>query len=153
MTAPAHAVVCRCRSLWGNRISTIANGTFAGLTALTELYGAVLWGKGYLWLWLLVGCMDAGLIRRAYLISAYFLQWHVHLVSAFPTNSCIFLHMIACSLLIASFFLVCWVLSMCVLSGFRCECVGVCVCVCVCVCVLVSVRMCVRVHVCGCCLI
>jgi hypothetical protein len=46
--------------LYSNQISTIANGAFTGLTALTELYGAGLWGLGYLWLSLLGGCMDAG---------------------------------------------------------------------------------------------
>jgi hypothetical protein len=42
--ALAHAVVSRCRDLDSNRISTIANGTFSGLTALQYLYGAGLWG-------------------------------------------------------------------------------------------------------------
>jgi hypothetical protein len=39
-TALANAVVCRRRSLTGNQISTIAIGTFTGLTALIGLYGA-----------------------------------------------------------------------------------------------------------------
>ncbi len=39
-TALAHALVCRRRSLSNNRISTIANGAFGGLTALTLLYVA-----------------------------------------------------------------------------------------------------------------
>ncbi len=43
VTALAHAVVCLRRELYNNQISTIANGTFAGLTALTVLYGAGLW--------------------------------------------------------------------------------------------------------------
>jgi hypothetical protein len=43
MTALADAVLCRCRRLDSNQIRTIANGAFAGLTALTELYGAGLW--------------------------------------------------------------------------------------------------------------
>ncbi len=56
-TALAHAVLCWCRWLSSNQISTIANGTFAGLTALTELYGAGLWaGMSLLrfvlaWIW------------------------------------------------------------------------------------------------------
>jgi hypothetical protein len=33
----AHTVVCRRRDLHGNQISTVANGAFAGLTALTRL--------------------------------------------------------------------------------------------------------------------
>ncbi len=41
--ALVHAVVCLGRDLSFNRISTIANGTFAGLTALTSLYGVGLW--------------------------------------------------------------------------------------------------------------
>ncbi len=41
--ALVHAVVCRRRDLSFNQISTIANGTFAGLTALTSLYGVGLW--------------------------------------------------------------------------------------------------------------
>jgi hypothetical protein len=44
VTALSHAVVCRCRQLQGNQISTIANGAFVGLTALDRLYGAGLWG-------------------------------------------------------------------------------------------------------------
>jgi hypothetical protein len=48
--------------LWGNQISIIANGAFSGLTALSQLYGAGLWGLGYLWVSLLGGCMDAGAI-------------------------------------------------------------------------------------------
>ncbi len=51
------AVACRCRVLSNNQISTIANRTFAGLTALTELYGVGLFGFR---LSLVVGCMDAG---------------------------------------------------------------------------------------------
>jgi hypothetical protein len=39
-TALAHAVVCRRRWLFSNQISTIANGAFAGLTALSWLYDA-----------------------------------------------------------------------------------------------------------------
>jgi hypothetical protein len=39
-TALAYAVVCRRRYLFSNQISSIANGAFAGLTALTSLYGA-----------------------------------------------------------------------------------------------------------------
>jgi hypothetical protein len=42
--ALAHAVACRRRDLDSNQISTIANGAFAGLTALTDLYDAGLWG-------------------------------------------------------------------------------------------------------------
>jgi hypothetical protein len=34
----AHAVVCRGRYLSSNEISSIANGAFGGLTALTYLY-------------------------------------------------------------------------------------------------------------------
>jgi hypothetical protein len=45
-TALAHAVVCRRRRLNGNQISTIASGTFSGLTVLTELYGPGLWVLG-----------------------------------------------------------------------------------------------------------
>ncbi len=41
--ALVHEVVFRRRDLSFNQISTIANGTFAGLTALTLLYGAGLW--------------------------------------------------------------------------------------------------------------
>jgi hypothetical protein len=41
----AHGCACsrgglRCRYLDSNQISTIANGTFAALTVLTQLYGA-----------------------------------------------------------------------------------------------------------------
>jgi hypothetical protein len=36
-TALAHAVACRRRELHSNQISTIANGAFAGLTALSSL--------------------------------------------------------------------------------------------------------------------
>jgi hypothetical protein len=43
-----------------NTISTIANGAFTGLTALTSLYGVGLWGKGFVWFSLFGGCMDAG---------------------------------------------------------------------------------------------
>jgi hypothetical protein len=43
MTALADAVLCRRRYLDSNQIRTIANGAFAGLTALTSLYGAGLW--------------------------------------------------------------------------------------------------------------
>jgi hypothetical protein len=53
VTALSHAVVCRRRSLSSNYqigTQTIANGTFTGLTALTELYGAGLWGC-----WLIFG--------------------------------------------------------------------------------------------------
>ncbi len=73
MTALAYAVVCRCRDLWNNQISTIANGTFTGLTALTQLYGAGLWG---FWLslvlvaWSLHGC--GHLFPRAYSRPAFF---------------------------------------------------------------------------------
>jgi hypothetical protein len=42
-TALAHAVVCRRRYLYNNQISSIANESFARLTALTWLYGAGLW--------------------------------------------------------------------------------------------------------------
>jgi hypothetical protein len=37
-TVLAHAAVFRRRWLFNNQISTIANGTFAGLTALQTLY-------------------------------------------------------------------------------------------------------------------
>jgi hypothetical protein len=43
-TALAHMVVCRRRWLFSNQISTIADGAFAGLTALTQLYDSGLWG-------------------------------------------------------------------------------------------------------------
>jgi ammonia channel protein AmtB len=43
VTALAHALVCWRRSLHMSQISTIADGAFAGLVALTRLYGAVLW--------------------------------------------------------------------------------------------------------------
>ncbi len=39
-TALADAVVCRRRRFDSNRISTIANGAFSGLTALQFMYGA-----------------------------------------------------------------------------------------------------------------
>jgi hypothetical protein len=42
-TALADVVLCRRRRLNSNQISTIANGAFAGLTALTDLYDAGLW--------------------------------------------------------------------------------------------------------------
>jgi hypothetical protein len=42
-TALAHAMVCWRRNLYSNQISTIANGAFAGLTALQTLYGAGMW--------------------------------------------------------------------------------------------------------------
>jgi hypothetical protein len=41
--ALVHAVVCLRRRLSSNQISIIANGAFAGLTALSTLYGAGLW--------------------------------------------------------------------------------------------------------------
>jgi hypothetical protein len=47
-TALAHAVVCRRRWLHNNTISTISNGAFAGLTALTELYDTGLWAAWFL---------------------------------------------------------------------------------------------------------
>jgi asparagine N-glycosylation enzyme membrane subunit Stt3 len=58
--ALVHAVVCLRRRLSSNQISIIANGTFAGLTALTWLYGVGLWVLGYLWCFLLGTCMDVG---------------------------------------------------------------------------------------------
>jgi hypothetical protein len=54
-TALAHEVVC-CRNLSSSQISTIANGAFAELTALTRLYDAGC-GLGML---LLCVCMDVG---------------------------------------------------------------------------------------------
>jgi hypothetical protein len=60
VAAPAHAVVYPYRGLDNNQISTIANGAFAGLTALTGLYGAGLWVLGYLWFVLLGGGIHAG---------------------------------------------------------------------------------------------
>jgi hypothetical protein len=73
--ALADAASCRCRHLSNNQISTIANGTFTGLTALTWLYGAGLWGFGLslvLAAWLSHGC--GGLFEGCFL-----LQWPVHL--------------------------------------------------------------------------
>jgi hypothetical protein len=47
-TALAHGLVFRRRHLSNNQISTIANGAFAGLTALTRLYDVGLWA-GLAW--------------------------------------------------------------------------------------------------------
>ncbi len=58
--ALVHAVVCLGRDLFSNQISTIANGAFAGLTALTTLYGTGLWVFGCLWCLLLGTCMGVG---------------------------------------------------------------------------------------------
>jgi hypothetical protein len=71
VTALAHAVVCRRRWLYTNQISTIANGAFTGLTALTELYGAGLWGFMVMFgsRWCLHGCGD--LFPQAYLRPAF----------------------------------------------------------------------------------
>jgi hypothetical protein len=44
--AHAHTVVCWRRVLSSNQFTTIANGTFAGLTALRDLYVAGLWTLG-----------------------------------------------------------------------------------------------------------
>jgi hypothetical protein len=70
VTALAHAVVCRRRYLSNNQISTIANGAFAGLTALTDLYGAGLWVR------VIFGsrCLVLAWMRfpRAYLRPAFF---------------------------------------------------------------------------------
>jgi hypothetical protein len=54
-TALAHGLVFRRRHLSNNQISTIANGAFAGLTALTRLYGAGLWA-GLAWSLEAQGC-------------------------------------------------------------------------------------------------
>ncbi len=43
MTALPHVVAFRRRQLHNNQISSLADGTFAGLTALTVLYVAGLW--------------------------------------------------------------------------------------------------------------
>jgi hypothetical protein len=48
-TVLAHALVCRRRWLDSNHISTIANGAFTGLTALTHLYGTGLDLVAYCW--------------------------------------------------------------------------------------------------------
>ncbi len=58
-TALGHAVICRRRRLDSNQISIIANGTFAGLTALTRLYGAGLWT-----LVVFVACCFCVVVRR-----------------------------------------------------------------------------------------
>ncbi len=60
VTALTHAVVCRRRRLESNQISTIANGAFTGLTALTWLYDAGLWGFWLNLVSLLDACMDVG---------------------------------------------------------------------------------------------
>ncbi len=69
MTALADAVAFR--GLSDNQISTIANGTFAGLTALTLLYDARLWGFMVMFgsRWCLHGCGD--LFPQAYLRPAF----------------------------------------------------------------------------------
>ncbi len=60
--ALAHAVVCLGRVFSSNQISSIANGAFAGLTALTQLYGAGLWAVSVIRVWclLLGACMGVG---------------------------------------------------------------------------------------------
>jgi hypothetical protein len=69
LTALAHAVVFRRRDLANNNISTISNGAFNGLTALTELYAAGLW----LGLSLVLGaCWIWGRFPRVYLRPAFF---------------------------------------------------------------------------------
>jgi hypothetical protein len=78
VTALAHAVVFLRRQLQGNQISTIDNGTFAGLTALTELYGAGLWVRDVLnacclvfaWMWGAEG-LFAGLLLLVLIFSSY----------------------------------------------------------------------------------
>ncbi len=59
VTALAHAVVVRRRYLYNNQISTIANGTFAELTALSELYSAGL----RVWV-VFVACCFCVVVRR-----------------------------------------------------------------------------------------
>jgi hypothetical protein len=86
VTALSHAVVYWRRSLPKNQIGTIANGAFTGLTALTNLYDAGLWGLGYLWVSLLGGCMDGSLVRRALLKPAFFSQRHGMFISFLPFN-------------------------------------------------------------------
>ncbi len=74
-TALAHAVVSRCRALYMNQISTITNGTFAGLTALTELYGAGLWAglSSLLAAWCLHGSeAPRGLLQNCYSLHGHF---------------------------------------------------------------------------------
>ncbi len=73
MTALAHAVVSRRRQLYSNQISTIGNGAFTGLTALTSLYGAGLWGFMVMFgsrcivvAWIR-GPLSSGLLEAAYL--------------------------------------------------------------------------------------
>jgi hypothetical protein len=56
-TALAHMVVCRYSDLSFNQISIVANGTFARLTALAELYGAGM-KAGLSLLLAFVVCMD-----------------------------------------------------------------------------------------------
>jgi hypothetical protein len=63
VTALSHAVVCRRRTLHNNRISTIANGVFTGLTALTQLYGVGLCGS---WVIFVALCLVVAWMRGAY---------------------------------------------------------------------------------------
>jgi hypothetical protein len=70
--ALAHAVVCRCRDLSYNQISTIANGTFTGLTALQYLYDAgVGWADLILAAWPLHGSEVLGGFYRPVFRNVY----------------------------------------------------------------------------------
>ncbi len=137
MTALSHAVVCRRRYLYNNQISTIANGAFTGLTALTELYGAGLWG---FWLslavaaWWLHGC--GGLSRRAYLRPAFFYNGMACSPRCYHLNKLLFISAHDCMPSTHRFILSCFFVYeyVCVCmyvyaSGFWCVCVCVLVCV------------------------
>jgi hypothetical protein len=69
-TALTHAVVCRCRSLHSNQISTIASGAFSGLTALRILYDAGLLVG--LFLLLAAWCLHVSEALRVIFFRTYF---------------------------------------------------------------------------------
>jgi hypothetical protein len=80
-TALSHAVVCRRRYLSRNKISTIASGTFAGLTALTQLYGAGLLALLLTaWCWYGSEALRGGL--RPYSMTFFVLLSHFSLAHA-----------------------------------------------------------------------
>jgi hypothetical protein len=100
--ALTHAVVCRRRRLHSNQISTIADGAFAGLTALLSLYGAGLWaGRGqFVFFVFFYFCLRAVRASAARLVSglrcAIFLTLsvlHPPLRDLLPVRSSLFLSM------------------------------------------------------------
>jgi hypothetical protein len=115
MIALAHAVVCRRRWLNNNQISTIGNGAFAGLTALTQLYDTAVG----LCLLLAAWCSHGfGLISGLLLETLTFLSYSLVPFPDMLTHMGPSLYPFFYSNLLV------------------CVCVCVCMCVCVCVCVV-----------------